>query len=278
VCLILVAWQTHADLPLVVAANRDEFHARPTAAADFWHDAPHILAGRDLEAGGTWMGITRTGRFAALTNFRDPACHKPDAPSRGRLVSDFLAGEASIDAYLDELAPDGYNGFNLLLGDGEQLVAFSNVSNERHVLSPGIYGLSNHQIDTPWPKVSAGKTALAAHAIKNRIVIQVNEQDVKKWNGILANIRNIQAELGPKNVAVAVVAIGDGLGMLTAESLAANGVEDALAAGVEFVACGNSMKAQHIVKDDLVAGVSVSIAGYVELMKRQQQSWAYLRP
>lgn len=127
-------------------------------------------------------------------------------------------------------------------------------------------------------KVSAGKTALAAHAIKNRIVIQVNEQDVKKWNGILANIRNIQAELGPKNVAVAVVAIGDGLGMLTAESLAANGVEDALAAGVEFVACGNSMKAQHIVKDDLVAGVSVSIAGYVELMKRQQQGWAYLRP
>ena len=127
-------------------------------------------------------------------------------------------------------------------------------------------------------KVSAGKTALAAHAAKNRIVIQVNEQDVKKWNGILANIRNIQAELGPKNVAVAVVAIGDGLGMLTAESLAANGVEDALAAGVEFVACGNSMKAQHIVKDDLVAGVSVSIAGYVELMKRQQQGWAYLRP
>ena len=127
-------------------------------------------------------------------------------------------------------------------------------------------------------KVSAGRTALAAPATKNRIVIQINEQDVKKWNGVLANIRNIQTELGPKNVAVAVVAIGDGLGMLTAESLAANGVEDALAAGVEFVACGNSMKAQHIAKDDLVTGVSVSIAGYVELMKRQQQGWAYLRP
>lgn len=124
-------------------------------------------------------------------------------------------------------------------------------------------------------KVSAGRTAAA---VKNRIVIQINEQDVKKWNAVLANIRNIQAELGPKNVAIAVVAIGDGLGMLTAESLAANGVQDALAAGVAFVACGNSMKAQHIAKDDLVDGVSVSIAGYVELMKRQQQGWAYLRP
>ena len=124
-------------------------------------------------------------------------------------------------------------------------------------------------------KVSAGRTAPAP---QNRIVIQINEQDVKKWNGVLANIRNIQAELGPKNVAIAVVAIGDGLGMLTAESLAANGVQDALAAGVEFVACGNSMKAQHIAKDDLIEGVSVSIAGYVELMKRQQQGWAYLRP
>ncbi len=127
-------------------------------------------------------------------------------------------------------------------------------------------------------KVSAGRTAMAAPAAQNRIVIQINEQDVKKWNAVLANIHNIQTELGPQNVAIAVVAIGDGLGMLSAESLAANGVQDALAAGVEFVACGNSMKAQHIAKDDLVAGVSVSVAGYVELMLRQQAGWAYLRP
>lgn len=144
----------------MVAANRDEFYPRRTAGADFWTDQPHVLAGRDLEAGGTWMGITRNGRFAALTNFRDPVRHQPDAPSRGHLVSDFLTGDICIDAYLDNLEPARYNGFNLLLGDGERLLAFSNVSLERHELAPGIYGLSNHQIDTPWPKVSAGKTAL----------------------------------------------------------------------------------------------------------------------
>lgn len=130
-------------------------------------------------------------------------------------------------------------------------------------------------IATAAEKVGAGRTAPAA---KNRIVIQVNEDNVKKWNDVLVNIQNIQVELGPKNVAIAVVAIGPGLGMLTAESLAANGVQDALAAGVEFVACGNSMKAQKLTKDDLIEGVTVSVAGYVELMKRQQQGWAYLRP
>lgn len=118
----------------------------------------------------------------------------------------------------------------------------------------------------------------AEPAAMNRIVIQINEDDAKKWNAVLANIRNIQADLGAKNVAIALVAIGPGLGMLNAESLAANGVQDALATGVEFLACGNSMKAQHVAKDDLVSGVGVATAGYVELMKRQQQGWAYLRP
>lgn len=120
--------------------------------------------------------------------------------------------------------------------------------------------------------------ALSAEpATKNRIVIQVNEDDGKKWMAVLVNIRNIQAELGAKNVAIAVVAIGAGLGMLTAESVAANDVQDALKAGVEFVACGNSMQAQHVAKDDLVDGVKIAKAGYVELMKRQQQGWSYLR-
>jgi len=124
-------------------------------------------------------------------------------------------------------------------------------------------------------KVGAGKTA---PAVKNRIVIQINEDGVRKWNDVLVNIHNIQVELGAKNVAIAVVAIGPGLGMLTAESLAANGVQDASAAGVEFVACGNSMKAQKVAKEDLIEGVTISVAGYVELMKRQQQGWVYLRP
>lgn len=160
--MILVAWRSHVDHPLVVAANRDEFYNRPAAPAAFWPDRPQVLAGRDLEGGGTWMGITRQGRFAALTNFRDPARHQPRAPSRGHLVSDFLAGTQSIDRYLDELDAKAYNGFNLLLGDGARLVAFSNVAGERHELAPGIHGLSNALPDTPWPKVGAGKTALEA--------------------------------------------------------------------------------------------------------------------
>jgi uncharacterized protein with NRDE domain len=163
VCLILLAWQSHPAYPLVVTANRDEFFQRRTASADFWPDHPQILAGRDLEAGGTWLGITRQGRFAALTNFRDPVRHRPDALSRGGLVAGFLAGTQGIDSYLDALDPAAYNGFNLLLGDAANhghLVAFSNVSGERHELAPGIYGLSNAFLDTPWPKVGAGKTAL----------------------------------------------------------------------------------------------------------------------
>jgi uncharacterized protein with NRDE domain len=159
-CLILVAWQAHPGYPLLVAANRDEFYARRTASADFWPESPQVLAGRDLEAGGTWLGITRQGRFAALTNYRDPSSHKPQAPSRGKLVADFLRGKDSIDAYLDTLDATAYNGFNLLLGDGKQLIAFSNITMQRHELAPGVYGLSNALLDTPWPKVGAGKTAL----------------------------------------------------------------------------------------------------------------------
>lgn len=164
-CLILVAWQVHPDWPLVVAANRDEFYARRSAGADFWPDHPGVLAGRDLEAGGTWLGISRTGRFAALTNYRDPAANRPDAPSRGHLVADFLTGHLGIDDYLAALSPADYNGVNLLLGDATgngRLLAFSNVSMEKHEVAPGVYGLSNALLDTPWPKVGAGKTAFEA--------------------------------------------------------------------------------------------------------------------
>ena len=170
-CLILLGWQAHPDFPLVVAANRDEFHARATAPADFWPQDPRLLAGRDLVAGGTWMGITRTGRFAALTNYRDPAQMRPDAPSRGALVSHFLQGTATPLAYLQALAPQGkdYNGFNLLVGDGETLCWYSNISGEVQTLAPGVYGVSNELLDTPWPKVEAAKSDLsrALHALPN---------------------------------------------------------------------------------------------------------------
>ena len=168
-CLILLAWRAHPDYPLVVAANRDEFFARRTAAADFWKDAPQILAGRDLEAGGTWLGITRQGRFAALTNFRDPACNRQGVPSRGELVSRYLGGSEPPQAFLQALAPvaANYNGFNLMFGDRDSLWYFSNCGEGAGQLAPGIYGLSNHLLDTPWPKVARGKSALnaALHAL-----------------------------------------------------------------------------------------------------------------
>ncbi len=162
-CLILVAWRVHPDYPLVVAANRDEFFARPTAPAAFWQDAPQVLAGRDLDAGGTWMGVTCSGRFAALTNFRDPAQMRSGVPSRGALVADFLTGDETPEAYLERTADHGRqcNGYNLLVGDGETLWWASNMGGAARALTPGVYGVSNHLLDTPWPKVGAGKTALA---------------------------------------------------------------------------------------------------------------------
>ena len=162
-CLILLGWRAHPDFPLVVAANRDEFHARATAPAGFWQDHPQVLSGRDLMAGGTWMGTTRDGRFAALTNYRDPAHMRPEAPSRGKLVSDFLLGQDSPENYLSQLdnGSQAYNGFNLLVGDPHSLVWYSNIDRQQRVLSPGVYGLSNELLDTPWPKVQAAKSDLS---------------------------------------------------------------------------------------------------------------------
>ncbi|MDO8931113.1 MAG: NRDE family protein [Rhodocyclaceae bacterium] len=162
-CLILIAWRSHPDYPLLVAANRDEFFARPTAPAGFWADAPDILAGRDLQAGGTWMGVSRGGRFAALTNFRDPASQRGDAASRGQLVAGFLRGKLSARDSLAAIAATAgdYNGYNLLVGDGDTLAWSSNVTGAARSLPPGIYGVSNHLLDTPWPKVEAAKSALA---------------------------------------------------------------------------------------------------------------------
>jgi uncharacterized protein with NRDE domain len=162
-CLILLAWRAHPRYPLVVAANRDEFFDRPTAGADFWTDAPDVLAGRDLLGGGTWLGITARGRFAALTNFRDPTRVRNGTPSRGGLVADFLRGRKSAGEYRETLERIGgdYNGFNLIFGNTCELAYFSNCSDSPRPLAPGIYGLSNHLLDTPWPKVAKGKSALA---------------------------------------------------------------------------------------------------------------------
>jgi uncharacterized protein with NRDE domain len=161
-CLILVAWQAHPDYPLVVAANRDEFFARPTAAASFWPDH-EILAGRDLKDSGTWMGVTRSGRFAALTNYRDPELHRDGAISRGSLVADFLSSDETPLSWLREqsVGATEYNGFNLIAAAGGELAWASNVTNDCQVLAPGVYGLSNHLLDSPWPKVQTARSALA---------------------------------------------------------------------------------------------------------------------
>src|SRR5215475_6665728 len=163
-CLILFAYRAHPAYRLVVAANRDEWFQRPTAPAAFWADAPDILAGRDLEQGGTWLGVTRHGRFAAITNFRDPGNHRADAPSRGGLVSAFLRAEIAPAAYLEQLRPDAsaYNGFSLLVGDRTSLGYLSNREGRIRDLEPGIYGLSNDLLDVQWPKVQLGKQRLAA--------------------------------------------------------------------------------------------------------------------
>jgi uncharacterized protein with NRDE domain len=162
-CLILVAWRAHPDYPLVVAANRDEYHARAAAPASWWSEPP-LLAGRDLSAAGTWLAVTRDARFAALTNFRDPTPRLADAPSRGAIVPATLDRAQPVAACLEQLRRDAptYNAFNLIFSDGEQLAVFESVAGSGRVLDPGVYGLSNHLLDTPWPKVLTAKAALGA--------------------------------------------------------------------------------------------------------------------
>ncbi len=162
-CLIFISHHYHPDYKLIFAGNRDEFYSRSTASAAFWIDQPGLLAGRDLEAGGTWMGITRTGRVSMLTNYRDPANIDPKAPSRGALVSDFLTGRESPRAYLEKVESQGsrYNGFNLLVGDPQDLYYYSNYGKGVEKLSAGFYGISNKLLDSPWPKVIRGKQRLA---------------------------------------------------------------------------------------------------------------------
>lgn len=160
-CLLLFAHQVHPEYPLVLAANRDEFHRRPAAPAAWWPEGD-ILAGRDLEAGGTWFGVSRQGRFAAVTNYREPGQQLADARSRGELVVETLRTGQTGMAWLQSLEAAGqsYNGFNLVFGDRAGVFSYSNRSQQPSQLAPGLYGLSNHLLETPWPKVLRGKAKL----------------------------------------------------------------------------------------------------------------------
>ena len=163
-CLILVAWQRHRDFPLVVAANRDEFHARPTAGATFWQDDPSILAGRDLECMGTWLGVTRNGKFAAVSNYRDAADDSGGSLSRGLLASTYLGNGDAARKFVAQVAANGeaYRGFNFLAADHSELWWVSNRAAAPQRLAPGVYGVSNHLLDTPWSKVVRGKRLLGS--------------------------------------------------------------------------------------------------------------------
>jgi uncharacterized protein with NRDE domain len=155
-CLIVFAYRVHPDYPIIIAANRDEFYNRPTRVLGQWTDGSKIIAGQDLEGGGTWMGMTEDGRLAALTNYREPGIRMAEAPSRGHLVSDFLKGSVSLNLYLSklELIGNNYNGFNIILSEGGRWVYYSNRGGTLQELTPGIHGLSNRALNTPWPKVT----------------------------------------------------------------------------------------------------------------------------
>lgn len=161
-CLVVIGWKAHPDFPLVVAANRDEVHTRVSAAARFWEDCPDIYAGRDIDGGGTWMGVTRAGRFAAVTNYRDPELYREDKLSRGQLVKDFLLGREDSFKYALRVQKCAakYNPFNLLVCDNNELVWVGYVpsrSCDIVRIHSGIHGISNHLLNTPWPKLVLAK-------------------------------------------------------------------------------------------------------------------------
>jgi uncharacterized protein with NRDE domain len=170
-CLIFLALNQHPSYKLIIAANRDEFYVRKTAPAHFWEDHPNIVGGRDLEASGTWMAMNKNGKISLVTNYRDPVNINPKAPSRGQLVSDFLANDDKPEAYLNLVVARArlYNGFNILAGNQDELFYLSNYKSGIQKLESGIYGLSNHLLDTPWPKVERGKDKFSS-AISKPVV------------------------------------------------------------------------------------------------------------
>jgi uncharacterized protein with NRDE domain len=193
-CLLVLAWMKHPRYRLVAAANRDEFHDRPSAPLAWWTDEAGVLAGRDLRAGGTWMGVTRSGRFGVITNFRDlEAPPAPDAPSRGALVPHYLAGSDAPAPYLARLngTAAGFAGFNLLIGDVQEICYLSNRdAGGPRKLAAGVYGLSNHRLDTPWPKLVRSRERLAG-------VLEAGEPALDDLFAILADREVSDEEAGP---------------------------------------------------------------------------------
>ena len=161
-CVIILALRKNKQYPFIVAANRDEYYNRPTIAADYWPDLPEVIAGRDKQAGGTWLGLSRTGRFAAITNHYEPGCHNPKLQSRGELVSRFLVTDENLDEYSRQLdlTQKNYNGYGLVFGSFSHLRYQTNRDSQIVDITKGVHGLSNHFLNTPWPRVEEGKRKL----------------------------------------------------------------------------------------------------------------------
>ncbi len=168
-CLVLVAWQQREEWPLIVAGNRDEFHARPTEGLHWWPDSPDILAGRDLQAGGTWLAVGRNGRFATVTNYRDAVPPQAGLRSRGELVTGFISGNAAPLDYVSQIDSDAYAGYNLFVCDGDSLAFASNRDGGPRELGPGLYGLANAGLDAPWHKTLVSKERLRHHLESGKI-------------------------------------------------------------------------------------------------------------
>ena len=191
-CLILLAYDGRSPRPLVVAANRDEFYARPAHAARYWDGAPHVFGGRDLQAGGTWLGVSTDGRFAALTNYTDFDLPAAPTSSRGDLTRGFLEGGENALAYAEALDGTRYQGFNLIAFDGTELVYASNRTGDLRVLESGVYGLTNTWLGDEWPKTKRGTAALAriaAHANADAVLALMGEES----EGYLADGHEIES-------------------------------------------------------------------------------------
>ncbi|WP_434121943.1 NRDE family protein [Salinicoccus roseus] len=171
-CLIIFQKNSHPEYKLIVAANRDEFYERPTASAGFWQDHPEVLAGRDLSKGGTWLGLTKSGQFAAVTNIRKPGMDGVDKKSRGALVSNYLTGDMPPEQYLQSLEAekDEYSGFNLLVGNQNDMYYLNNDGISPESVPDGTHGLSNHHLNTPWPKVVKGRSRLEEYLQNERSI------------------------------------------------------------------------------------------------------------
>lgn len=190
-CLITFAWDVHPKYKLILVANRDEFYERPTAQADFWATDSNILGGQDLKAGGSWMTVSRHGNFAAVTNYRDLANLKPDARSRGEIPTGFMTDSGTPEEYMRKLHKhsDDYNGFNALLGNLNQMAHYSNYERKLNILNPGVFGLSNALLDTPWPKVERAKS-------KFRQVIK-GDFDLDDLTAVLADTQTAEEDVLP---------------------------------------------------------------------------------